>query len=194
MNNENIQHTINATDGERQLSIVGNNFKEKTAKFVKLLWFRIKHSRIVYYLKLVIFGKTKTDLRNMEEIGKLQEEFKLIAERQILASLARNKNPKEFELATKEYIESKQKLDIARNNSAKYLISFLYSSGYNDGKISIAPHKLYHYSLIDTDISTEIDFSENQKNDLIIAEISVKLSDSLFDFQYISDLKIKREY
>ena len=28
MNNENIQHTINATDGERQLSIVGNNFKE----------------------------------------------------------------------------------------------------------------------------------------------------------------------
>ena len=28
MNNENIQHTINATEGERQLSIVGNNFKE----------------------------------------------------------------------------------------------------------------------------------------------------------------------
>ena len=25
---ENIQHTINATEGERQLSIVGNNFKE----------------------------------------------------------------------------------------------------------------------------------------------------------------------
>ena len=25
---ENIQHTINATEGERQLSSVGNNFKE----------------------------------------------------------------------------------------------------------------------------------------------------------------------
>ena len=72
MNNENIQHTINATDGERQLSIVGNNFKEKTTKFVKLLWFRIK-SFILWNNKNSFVSNNPQLTRLMEKIMTFKE-------------------------------------------------------------------------------------------------------------------------
>ena len=78
MNNEkeNIQHTINATDGERQLSSVGNNFKEKTAKFVKLLWFRIK--------SFILWNNKNSFVSNNPQLTRLMEKIMTFKELELL--------------------------------------------------------------------------------------------------------------
>ena len=73
---ENIQHTINATDGERQLSSVGNNFKEKTAKFVKLLWFRIK--------SFILWNNKNSFVSNNPQLTRLMEKIMTFKELELL--------------------------------------------------------------------------------------------------------------
>ena len=67
MKNEKPQHTINASEAERQLLNVGNNFKEKTAKFVKLLLFRIK--------SFILWNNKNSFVSNNPQLTKLMEKI-----------------------------------------------------------------------------------------------------------------------
>ena len=132
----------------------------------------------------------------MEEIKKLREEFKLIAQRQIIASLEKNAKPEEFKLATKEYAQAKQNLIYAQQNCFKYSINFLYSTKLGINETTIIPYEMFHYSNIDTDLNTDIDiYSDNNTNkNNVINEITNMLTDSHLDLENISELKIIRVY
>ena len=63
---ENIQHTINATEGERQLSSVGNNFKE-TDEVAKDVFLYFLTSNVIgddVFEPEVIIGKSDIDIWN----------------------------------------------------------------------------------------------------------------------------------
>ena len=82
MKNEKPQHTINASEAERQLLNVGNNFKEKTAKFVKLLWFRIK--------SLILWNDKNSFVSNNPQLTRLMEKKMTFKELEFLKNEMRD--------------------------------------------------------------------------------------------------------
>lgn len=92
---------------------------------IKKLILRIKHSLIGYKTRCFIFGKTKTNSKNMKQIEELRSEIEKIFTEQIALSLDKSNVEKQikFKENKKRLSELQKAIETISKNCNKYLIT-----------------------------------------------------------------------